>query len=89
MRTLLSRIPLGREFILRHNMELDLGRGLGNFEVETKRDRARFSRRIQYKQREVGSKRSIAEVQKTTEAVGEEDIRDAIEAMHFAEFGGA
>jgi hypothetical protein len=28
MRTLPSRMILGREFMLRHNMELDLGRGL-------------------------------------------------------------
>jgi hypothetical protein len=80
---------LRREFMLRHNMELDLGRGLGSFEVETKHDRARFNGSIRYGQREVGTRESIAEVQESTEAVGEEDNRDAIEAMDFAEFGDA
>jgi hypothetical protein len=30
MRNLPSRVLLGSEFVLRHNMELDLGRGLGS-----------------------------------------------------------
>jgi hypothetical protein len=78
MRTLPLRIPLGREFMLRHNMELDLGRGLGSFEVKTKHGRARFNGSIRYGKLKVG-----------TRAVGEEYIRDAIEAMDFAEFGDA
>jgi hypothetical protein len=89
MRTLPSRMLLEREFMLRHNMDLDLGRGLGSFEVKTKHGRARFSGSIRYRQREVGTRKSIAEVQESIEAVGEEDISDAIEAMDFAEFGDA
>jgi hypothetical protein len=89
MRTLPSRMLLGREFMLRHNMELDLGRGLGSFEVKTKHGRARFNGSIRYGKREVGTRGNVAEVQESIEAVGEEDIRDAIEAMDFAEFGNA
>jgi hypothetical protein len=89
MRTLPSRMLLGRDFILRHNMELDLGRVLGSFEEETKYDRARFNGSIRYGQREVGTRGSIAEVHESIEAVGEDDITDAIEAMNFAEFGDA
>jgi hypothetical protein len=65
MRTLPSRMLLGRGFMLRHNMELDLGRGLGSFEVKTKHGRARFSGSIRYGQREVGTRKSIAEVQES------------------------
>jgi hypothetical protein len=68
-------------------MELDLGRGLGSFEVKTKHGRARFNGRERYGQREVGTRESIAEVQGSIEAVGEVDIRDAIDAMDFAELG--
>jgi hypothetical protein len=50
MRTLPSRILLGREFVLRHNMELGLGRVLGSFEVEAKYGRARFNGSIRYGQ---------------------------------------
>jgi hypothetical protein len=89
MRTLPSRILLGREFILRHNMELYLGRVLGSFEMETKYGRARFNGSIRYGQREVGTRGSIAEVHESIEAVGEDDIRDVIEAMKFTEFGDA
>jgi hypothetical protein len=39
--------------------------------------------------REVGTRRSVEEVQESIEAVDEGDIRDAIEAMDFAEFGDA
>jgi hypothetical protein len=87
MRKIPSRMLLGREFMIRHNMELDLGRGLGSFEMKTKHGRARFNGSMWYGQREVGTKGSIAEVQESIEAVGEEDIRDAIEAIDFAEFG--
>jgi hypothetical protein len=87
MRTLPSRVLLGREFMLRHNMELYLGRGLGSFEVKTKHGRAHFNGSIWYGKREVGTRGSVAEVQESIEAVGEEDIRDAIESMDFAEFG--
>jgi hypothetical protein len=80
-RTLPSRMLLGREFMLRHNMELDLGRGLGSFEVKTKHGKARFNGSIRYGKREVGTRGNVAEVQESIEAVGEEDIRDAIEAM--------
>jgi hypothetical protein len=83
-----SRMLLGREFKLRHNMELDLGRGLGSFEVKTRHGRARFNGSIRYGKREVGPRGSVAEVQESIEAVGDED-RDAIEAMNFAEFGDA
>jgi hypothetical protein len=89
MRAIPSRMLLGRDFMLRHNMELDLGRGLGSFEVDTKHGRARFNGNKRYGQREVGTKESIAEVQEIIEAMGEEDIRDAIEATDFAEFGDA
>jgi hypothetical protein len=89
MRTLPSRMLLGREFMLRHNMELDLGRGLGNFEVKTKHGRPRFNGIIRYRKREVDTRGSVAEVQESVEAVGEEYIRDEIEAMDFAEFGDA
>jgi hypothetical protein len=65
---------LGREFMLRHNMEPDLGRGLGSFEVKTKHRRARFNGSILYGKREVGTKDNIAKVQESVEAVGEEDI---------------
>jgi hypothetical protein len=82
-----SRMLLGYEFVLRHNMELDLGRGLGSFEVKTKHGRARLNGR--YGKREVGTRERVAGVQESIEAVGEEDIRDAIEAMDFAEFGDA
>jgi hypothetical protein len=75
--------------MLRHNMELDLGRGLGSFEVKTKHGRARFNGSIRYGKQEVGSRGNAAEVQESIAAVGEEDIRDAIEAMCFAEFGDA
>jgi hypothetical protein len=37
----------------------------------------------------VGTRGSIAEFQESIEAMGEVDIRTAIEAMNFAEFGGA
>jgi hypothetical protein len=37
----------------------------------------------------VGTRRSVAEVQESIEAVGEEDIRDAKEAMNFDKFGDA
>jgi hypothetical protein len=85
MRTLPSQmLLLRREVMLRHNMELDLGRGLGSFEVKTKHVRARFSGSIRYEQREVGTRKSIAEVQESIEAVGEKDISDAIKAMDFA-----
>jgi hypothetical protein len=70
-------------------VELDLGRGVGSFEVKTKHGRARFNGSIRYGKREVGTRGSVAEVQESLEAVGEEDIRDAIEAMDFAEFGDA
>jgi hypothetical protein len=89
MRTLPSRMLLGREFMLRHNVELYLGRGLGSFEVKTKHGRARFNGSIRYGNREVGTRGNVAEVQEYIEAVGEEDIRDAIGAMYFAEFGVA
>jgi hypothetical protein len=89
MRTLPSRMLLGREFMLRHNMKLDLGRGLGSFAVKTKHARARFSGSIRYGKREMGTRGRVAEVQESIEAVGEEDIRGAIEAMDFAEFGDA
>jgi hypothetical protein len=89
MRTLPSLMLLGREFMLRHNIELGLGRGFGSFEVKTKHGRARFNGSIRYVKREVGTRGSVAEVQESIEAVGEEDIRDAIEAMDFAEFGDA
>jgi hypothetical protein len=89
MRTLPSRMLLGHVLMLCHNMELDLRRGLGSLEVKTKHGRARFIGRIRYGKREVCTKGSIAEVQESIEAVGEEDIRDAIEAMDFAEFGDA
>jgi hypothetical protein len=89
MRTLPSRMPLGRKFMLRHNMELDLGRDLESLEMKTKRGRARFNGSIWYGQREVSTKGSISEVQESIEAVGEEDIRDAIEAIDYAEFGNA
>jgi hypothetical protein len=89
MRTLPSRMLLLREFMLRHNMELDCGRGLGSFEVKTKHGRARFDGSIRYGQREVDTRGSIAGVQESVKAVGEEDIGDAIEAMSFAEFGDA
>jgi hypothetical protein len=89
MRTLPSRILLGREFILRHNMELDLGRVLGSFEVVTKYGRARFNGSIRYGQRELGTRGSIAEDHESIEAVGEDDVRDVIEAMDFTEFGDA
>jgi hypothetical protein len=42
-----------------------------------------------FRQAEVGTRESIAEVKEFIEAVCEEDIRDAIEAMNFAEFGDA
>jgi hypothetical protein len=48
MRTLPSPIFLGREFMLHHNMELYLGRGLGSFEVNSKHGRARFNESIRY-----------------------------------------
>jgi hypothetical protein len=89
MRTLLSRILLGREFMLRHNMELDLGHGLESFKIKTKHGRARFNGSIRYGKREVGTRGSVAEVQDSIGAVGEEDISDAIEAIYFAEFGDA
>jgi hypothetical protein len=89
MRKLPSRMLLGREFILRHNMELDLARVLESLEVETKYGRARFNGSIWYGQREVGTRGSIAEVHESIEAVGEDDIRDVIEAMDFTEFGDA
>jgi hypothetical protein len=68
MRTLPSRMLLGREFMLCYNMELDLGRGLGSFEVKTKHGRARFNGSIRYVKREVGTRGSVAEVQKSIEA---------------------
>jgi hypothetical protein len=89
MRTLPSRMPLGREFMLRYNMKLDLGRGLGSFEVKTKHGRDRFNGSIRYGKRELGTRGSVAEVQESIEAVGEEDISDEIEAMNFADFGDA
>jgi hypothetical protein len=89
IRTLPSLILLGREFMLRHSTELDLGRGLGSFEVKTKHGRARFNGSIRYGQREMCMKESIAEVQESIQAMGDEDIRDAIEAMNFVEFGDA
>jgi hypothetical protein len=89
MRTLPSRMLLGHEFILRHNMELDFGRVLGSFEVETKYGRDRFNGIIRYGQREMGTRRNIAQVHESIEAVGEDDIRDVIEAMDFTEFGDA
>jgi hypothetical protein len=75
--------------MLRHNMELNLGRGLGSFEVVTKYGRAPFNVSIRYGQQEVGTKGSIAEVQESIKAVGEEFIRDAIKAIDFAELGDA
>jgi hypothetical protein len=54
--------------------------------MKTTHGRARFSGSIRYGQREVGTKESIVEVQEFIEAVGEEDIIDAIEAMDFVEF---
>jgi hypothetical protein len=57
--------------------------------VKAKHGRSRFSGSIRYGQREVGTRKSIAEVHESIEAVGEEDISDAIEAMDFAEFGDA
>jgi hypothetical protein len=89
MPTLPSRMLLGREFMRRHNMELDLGRGLGSFEVKAKHGRARFNGSIRYGKREVDTSYSVMEVQESIEAVGEEHIRDAIEAMDVAEFGDA
>jgi hypothetical protein len=89
MRMIPSGILLGRDFMPRHNMELDLGRGLESFEVKTKHGRARSNGSIRYRKREVGTRRSVAEVQESIEAVGDEDIRDPIEAMNFAEFGNA
>jgi hypothetical protein len=89
MRTLPSRMLLGREFMLRHDMELNLGRGLDSFEVKTKHGRARFNGSIRYGQQEVGTRESIAEVQEFIEAVGEADITEATEAMDYAEFGDA
>jgi hypothetical protein len=89
MRTLPSRMLLRRESMLRHNMELDLGCGLGSFDVKTKHGRARFNGSVRYGKREVGTRGSVAEVQESIEAVGEVDIRDAIEVMDLAEFGKA
>jgi hypothetical protein len=65
MRTLPSQMFLGREFILRHNMELDLGRGLGSFEVKTQHGRARFNGSIRFEKREVGTRRIVAEVEES------------------------
>jgi hypothetical protein len=89
MRTLPSRMLLGREFILRHNTELDLRCVLGSIEVETKYGRARFNGSMRYGQQEVGTRGSIAEVHGSIEAVSVADIRDVKKAMDFAEVGDA
>jgi hypothetical protein len=70
MRTLPSSMLLGRESMLRHNMELDLGRGLGRFEVKTKHGRARFNGSIRYGKRVVRTRGNAAEIHESIEAVG-------------------
>jgi hypothetical protein len=70
MRTLPSQMHLGRDFMLHHNMELNLGSVLGSFEVKTKHGRARSNGSIRCGKREVGTRGSVAEFQESIEAVG-------------------
>jgi hypothetical protein len=91
MKSLSSRMLLGRGFMLRYGMELDLRRGLGSFVVENSQGAARFSGTISYGEQGGSRRRESAGIQEVEEAVcnavEEADIRDAIEAMDFPGFG--
>jgi hypothetical protein len=61
MKSLPSRMLLGRGFMLRYGMLLDLRRGFGSFVVEISHGTVRFSGSIRYEQggRSVGKPRAF------------------------------
>jgi hypothetical protein len=69
MKTLTSRMLLGRGFMLRYGMELDLRRGFGRFLVETSRGTARFSGSIRYGEQDGRRCRESAGIHEVEEAV--------------------